>query len=473
MTVDLSQWREDQLAGLVALASEPDVSPIFEYVVKAFEHVADTQSIELAQEFSNALIDMGYIKYTADVVKSLAKDVTYKAVQLLEESAPNHNYQMREGDDDHPRYWYLDEIGNYVRYTNAPDGHPEASKLYGPPDIHPSEPVFDSQSEYFTPDGMKLDRAPHESAEWNTAYNKYDVNNLWAARWLDPVSGSFSYSYVDADIRRLPKLNINRENALFDARIPALRQYVSSLYNSINLKDQMTAVFLSLLDQGRMRVSELCSLTAYQIVIEGTLITIGLRRIIADYRLQQALSFLIQNSNPMMPLFAVPQQQQDGTYDPTVSRLIGVHYITNVLELQGVNLNAIQTYHATMTFSREVNRLLSAGQYTWDEIKNQAVMSVALEWGHDLVGAVDAPYALQMIEQTLIDPVVLNTLFQNASQSGTLAPVPMGAPTYPKVAVPIVSLALTDRTEEEMEFSTWLHQMPLHEQLTMDELATS
>jgi hypothetical protein len=91
-----------------------------------------------------------------------------------------------------------------------------------------------------------------------------------------------------------------------------------------------------------------------------------------------------------------------------------------------------------------------------------ALMSVALEWGHDFMMEQDAPRVLQLIQAVLIDPVVVEVLEQNAHAQGMVGADPTQA--LPPAMIPIhaVSFNLLDRTPEEAEFSQWLHTHPIH-----------
>jgi hypothetical protein len=117
-----------------------------------------------------------------------------KAMDVLtkdKNADPTHAYSHREGDDDNPRYYWKDQTGNLVRYTNAPQGSDDRNDQFGEAKIHSGEPLLDKNPEYYAPDGRKLTRVPEDPAtvEWNSKYNRYDPKNLWIGRWRDPANG--------------------------------------------------------------------------------------------------------------------------------------------------------------------------------------------------------------------------------------------------------------------------------------------
>lgn len=396
------------------------------------------------------------------------QDVVEKAMSLLQKDKnvpPDHKYSFMEGDDDHPRFFYKDARGNVLRYTNAPTGESDRANHHGDPRLHPSEPTFEKYPQYFTPDGRKLTRCPEceaEQVEWNSKYNRYDPSNLWAARWRDKKTGAYRYSYIHSDIRNVPKLQINQQNAIVDVRLPQLRNYYTELYhNSDKYKDQLTGIALALLDQGRCRAIELASLSGKDLQIEGSLVSLGNRKIYTDPELLTSFTIVQGNTPPDMPLFSVPMQNKD-KLDFAIRRRMGPHYWARVLDMQGISLLGLQTYHATMTFSREINRLLVQGVTNWDQAEQFATLVVAFEWGHDFSAEPDPLRILDLVKELLVDPVVVSVLKRNAQAQGMIGRSGI-SPPQPSVQVPYVSMNLTTRLPEETEFSQWIHSAPVHE----------
>lgn len=379
---------------------------------------------------------------------------------------PAHQYSHREGEEDRPRFYYQDDGGNLYRYTNAPTGHSDHSNMYGDPQVHESEPQFETNPEYFTPDGKKLNRCPECDAaeiEWNERYNRYDPQNMWAGRWMDASSGDYRYTYLDSDIRKFPRFRIHQQNAIVDVQIPSLREYIVQLFDSTKLKDQFTAVCLALLDQGRIRATELAVLTPDDVRFDGNLVYLGNRRIYAGPKLLSALEIMKRNKAGDEPLFAIPLQDAEGKLDQSLQRRVGPNYLQAVLDQLGISLLGLQTYHSTLRFCQEVKRAIERYQAPWDQAVQHGLLSAALEWGHDFTQEMDASRVMQLVQAALIDPLIIDSLKRSAEESGMLTEMPVMEPPPAYIPIPAVSLELTTRTREEEEFSQWIHSVAIHE----------
>jgi hypothetical protein len=478
--IDQQGFALEQAAGQATHIS-PEVHDQLRGLFNQIRNVPPDQRAAYAERFSEALRSMGLEDYAVDVGKSLEQaaiqailyeDAVKKGLAFLSKDKnvqDDHTYDHKEGDDDFPKFYYRDPNGNLIQYTNAPAGHTDSSGLYGDAAIHPSEPDPKKVPQYFTPDGRKMDRSPPEGAfpEWNQTYNRYDPRSLWIGRWPDAETGDYRYAYIDSDIRSLPKLQTNRMNVLHDDRLPELRQYIHDLFHSNVFKDQMTGLALALLDQGCFRAQELAALTTSHLYIEGSLIQLGHRKIYGDAKLQHAFDTLKNSKSPSEPLFSVPFLNKDGSSDEGLSRRMGPHYWARVLGQLGVSILSMQTYRATKTFSQEVQRYLTVYNMSWYQAVNQALLTVSLEWGHDLSQEQDAPRVTQLILETLIDPVLVQILQQQAQNLGLGQGQGTGAVPPSTLLIPAVSMELTGLTAEEQEFSQWLHSAPIHEHADM------
>lgn len=376
---------------------------------------------------------------------------------------PGHFYSGKEGPDDHPRFNYIDKHGNNIRYTNAPVGHADNISHFGESAPHPGEPLFESNPEFFTPDGRKLSRAPIDPnhVEWNQQYHPDSKRNLWAGRWVNPVSGEHEYTYLDKDIKNNPKLRIYFQNCLVDARLPYFREYVSNLFNSQMLKDQIVAITLALLDQGRYGVEELMTVSPSKVTVMGNLVKFNKRWIMGDYRLITAIESLKSSHHPDSSFFSVPKVKKDGEIDESVLRIIGPHYMYNVIDGHGMSLEGLFTYHATHTFSREVERLLARQPCAWPVAMAYGLEAVAAEIGYDLEHHPNKFKALLAIQEKLIDPIVIKILELNAKAAGAVNTDMSDIPPAPPTVSP-VSIELTQRTPHEEAFSRFLHKLDVH-----------
>jgi hypothetical protein len=396
-------------------------------------------------------------------------EVIRKAMAILtkdKNADPEHSYSHQEGDEDNPRYLWKDALGNLVRYTNAPQESDDRADHFGDAKIHSSEPDPTKNPEYYTPDGRKLTRAPDvdpAQVEWNAKYNRYDPKNLWVGRWRDPNGGAYRFTYVHSDLRALPKLQIHQQNTLTDARIPPFRQWYAKLFNSSDkIKDQMTAVALALLDQGKIRALELAAITPDVVQIDSNLITLGGRKLFGCPKMVAAIDMMKRTTPGGMPFFSVPLQTTQKV-DPVVRRMMGPHYLARLVDTQGLSLLGLQTYHGTISFSREVDRAIIYYQASWEQAVNHALMVVAKEWGHDLTQEADPLRILQLVSEVLVDPVVIQVMQMNAKQQGLIGSQPSPNLPPPSIPIPFVAIDMMDRQAEEQEFSDWTHQLPMHE----------
>ncbi len=481
---DVSQWREavgsimEQWKNSPELESEKRVQ--IEDLLGKFDQLDDDEKSTYMPRVHSLMSQL--ISWRAVLGKSLALSAVEAMKQdLLEKAAqpqapqmltrnkqvdPTHEYSHMEGQDENPRYYYRDQLGNLVRYSNAPMGHGDRSSQYGEAELHPSEPQFQTNPEYFTPDGRKLSRAPDvdpTTVVWNDKYNQFDPKNMWIGQWVDPLTGTPQFTYLDADLRTYPKLRIHQQNAITDTRIEDLRNMVVALFQSDKIKDQMTALALILLDQGKMRAIEITSLTPHDIIIEGSIVTVGSRKMYCDQTVITAFEILKRHKNHEEPLFTVPLQKQDGDIDQEASRRIGPNYLSAVLEQLGLSLLGLQTYHATIRFVREMSKLMYQYKVQWDAAVQQAMLAVVLEWGHDFTNEMDAVNVIQLAQAALIDPIVIEVLQEKAEEAKLFDDAQVAFVPEPSIPMPFVSIELTGKTLEEQAFSQWIHSAAIHE----------
>lgn len=372
-------------------------------------------------------------------------------------------YSHKEGNDLSPKYYYKDDVGNYSKRGNAPKGHEDYDPLYG--DAEDDGLTPDTAPQFFTRDGRKLSRAPYTGADvqWNRNYHPKDTNNMWAGRWVNPVTGEHEYTYMDSDLRDGRMYKINRENSLTDNRLPHFRRYVVALAKSTHQKDKTTAVILALLDQGRFRVRELMALRVGEVKLNREIVVIGKRKIHADPSLVEHLRVLTNNKDPQAPLFSVAPVDVSGGIDHNKSRRLGPHFVVNLLDELGVSAEALQTYHASQTYSMEIQRVLSSNNTSYNAAHHFALLEVASEMGHNLDHVDDFESAIYAIEQAAVDPIVVMAIKRTCEEMGIGSD---GGGTLQRPvfdAVPRVSMVLMDRTEDEEEFSYWLKTVPIHE----------
>ena len=393
-------------------------------------------------------------------------------VAILEEERlekANFNYSHKEGNDMYPQYMYKDETGNYSKRGNAPKGHTDYDGSFE--DAEEDQMSQETAPQFYTHDGRKLSRAPYTGADiqWNSNYHKNDPQNLWAARWVNPISGEHEFSYIDSDLRDQKQYRIHRENSMTDSRLPNFRQYVSALFNSVHQKDKTVAIILALLDQGRFRVKDLMALRVRDVALSREVMSLGGRKVHAGPNLAQHLGTLTGNRHPDEPLFATAPVSVDGEMDYTKMRRFGPHFVVNLLQELGVSAESLQTYHASQSYSMSIQRIFGSHDVTYDAAHHFSMLEVASEMGHNLDKVEDYGTALEAIEQSAVDPIVVQAIKQTCESMGVGA---NGAPMLKRPvhsAVPHVSMVITGRTPDEEEFSRWLRVVPIHNYPSQEE----
>lgn len=469
----IDNWKKMQSAQLYKLQKEnPQAAP---FVKQALAAVGKVNSDDHLDKFADVMQRYGHGDYIMN--KALHKALWLMAMDIRKANAagkpqflssnkkvdPTHTYAHRDGEDDHPRFFFRDPQNNFVRYTNAPSGHKDNVSSYGEASLHPSEPTAATAPQYYDPQGRKLTRAPEmgSQVQWNPNYHSNDPENLWIGRWVNPITGEHEHTYVDADMRMIPKMYLHQQIQLVDVRLPVLRKYIRSLFSSSMLKDKIVATALALVDQARFRAEEIGDLRVKDVQMYGALYDIGGRLVFGDHKFRAMMSLLTKNRKPQEPLFAVPIVKKDGKPDPMVIRNIGPHYIQSILEQMGLSLSGLLAYHATETFSREAERLLNEHDCPWESALEYATVAVAQEMGHDLSQEQNIAEILPVIRDMMIDPVVVEVLEQNAKDASLLGQTQLTLPLPPPAIMPVTFDLLT-RTTDEQAFSKWLHTYPAH-----------
>jgi hypothetical protein len=492
----IGDWKKEQADRLRDWGQlDPSHEQALSQIANNLGHIEDASDV---QTFVNKIKDMSQswyaeepgsvgefndevISFVHDMVKSLTavfvEHIAMKALQhdlrmqirkaKITEPDPAHTYVRKEGMDDNPSFLYQDPQGNYVRYTNAPEGSADYSPFGGAPRVHTSEPSMDMAPEYFTPDGRKLTRAPHPAAQiqWNPNYHSNDPQNLWAGRWVNPATGEHEYTYIDADMRDSKKLRLHQMNRLVDIRIPHLRRYTSGLLHSDQPKDNVVGLMLAMVDQGRVHPVELAKLKSGDIQMHGDIIRFGRFAVHAGEKIQQIVHRMMNVRQPEDSFFSVPvmKNEPDSVIGvDTDYRTIGPHYIARILARLGTPLEGLLSYHATQTYSMQLQRCIQGTNVSLKCGHEFALLEVARRMGHDFENEPDVNPVLKQILETMIDPVVVEVMEQNARNSGD----DQGSDDMTRqvvLAVPHISANLQGHTNSEKEFSGWLHNHPFHE----------
>lgn len=477
----LNPWKKQQFSKIEAWANSAQGGEIKPLVGRMKEIISNLQSARDVEKYTESLTQLADHVYKDPGMNAAFKqNVLHQMKKSLEDLFNEtevfelgnlaksafismvDTYDHKEGSDDHPVFYYKDSVGNYRRYTNAPEGHKDYSKLTPKPMLHYTEPSFETNPEFFTQGGQKLTRAPFPNCQvqWNPNYHENDPENLWVGRWVNPVTGQHEFTYLEKDLINQPKLKINRQNALVDARLPVFRNYIYKLFHSPQVKDHVTGLALMLMDQGRMKPSEIAALGPADVEISGDLIRLDDRVIHADTKVQMAIASLVMRSAEG-PLFDAPKVSAESKFNPAYVRRIGPHYLINICMEFGVAPVALQTYQATQIYSQEVQKLLTIDNATLQVAHHFALLEVAQKMGYNMDLEPNVNLALEIIQNTLIDPVVFEAIMNNAIKLKVdQGQTQLGKTAY--TSVPYVNSDLVDRTSSEKEFSDWLHNYPMH-----------
>jgi len=368
-----------------------------------------------------------------------SSDNLSKAVTLPEGQDPTHKYVYRSGEYGlFFTYWYKDPAGNYYRYSNAPEDSPDHNPFLGEPIIEQDQPTMTNAPQFFTPEGWKRNVAPPMGVEPvpNPEYSKIEEYKIWFEKYSQ--NGKERYIYLDADVKENVDLYVQYYLRVADANLTAYRKYSSSLFNQPHLKDKMTGCLLMLIDQGLYSVEELCNAVVADIQFIDRTVKLLEKKLLPDEAVFDFLTSLAGDRDPSDPLFEL-----DTLYG---KRPIGVTYMYAVCAGIRVSPKFLHYWHYSHIFSRIVNKLSAFG-VPKDDMEDMAFQELAevLNTGENVRCCVD--YRLR-------DTLLVNygdTVAKGFNQD-----------TTDNYAVFRISSELVGRAGDELEFSTWLHNTPLH-----------
>jgi hypothetical protein len=360
---------------------------------------------------------------------------------------PAHQYVFRSGEyGSMYQYWWRDRTGNYVRYSNAPVDHPDFDPIAGPPMIEPEQPFQEKNPEFYTQEGFKRSMAAPQGVEpiRNSAYHQADPRNIWFEVVQSP--NGVQYIYLDADVKENVDLYVQHQLRVADAALPMAREYATQLFTGDHVKDRLTAFMIMLCDQGFYEPEELCEATVGDVEFTDQVVTLLGRRFICDLNLFDFITSLVATRPPTEPLFV---------WDTMHGKLpIGINYLYGVFASLKLSPKFVLCWNASHLFSRIVNRL-ALEQVPFEEAEDRAFN----ELGRTLTTRDDVRY--------LVDFRLREELMRNYSTGMAKGLTRLSVDDY---GVAVIRSDLTSLRQDEQEFSTWLHQTPLHD-LTPAELA--
>lgn len=363
-----------------------------------------------------------------------------KAVSLPEGQDANHEYIYRSGEfGNFFQYWYKDRAGNYVRYSNAPEDSSDHNKYLGEPIMEQDQPFLNTAPQFFTPEGWKRHTAPPMGVETapNPDYNKTDEAKIWFEKYTK--GGKERYIYLDADIKENVDLYVQYWLRVTDANLTAFRKYASALFNSPHLKDRMTGCLLMLADQGMFTVDELCNAVVADIVFIDKTVKLLEKKTIPDEAVFDFLTSLIGDRDPSSPLFEL-----DTLYG---KQPMSVRYFNAVFASIRVSPKFLRYWHSSHYYSRIVNKLAAFG------VSKEDVEGLAFQELAEVLNTADGV-------RCCVDYRLQQTLMENYAESTQKS---ISRDTTDNYGVFRIVSDLVSRAGDELEFSTWLHNTPLHE----------
>jgi len=369
-----------------------------------------------------------------------SSDDIAKAVNLPEGQDPNHEYIYRGGEfGNFYQYWYKDRAGNYIRYSNAPEDSKDHDKYLGEPIIEQDQPFLNLAPHFYTPEGWKRHTAPPLGVETapNPDYSKADESKIWFEKYTQ--GGRERYIYLDSDVKENVDLYVQYWLRVTDANLTAFRKYASTLFNSPHLKDKMTGCLLILADQGMFTVDELCNAVVADIHFIDKTVKLLEKKTLPDEAIFDFLTSLVGDRDPSSPLFEL-----DTLYG---KQPISVRYLNAVFATIRVSPKFLRYWHSSHFYSRIINKL-AAFAVSKDDVEGMAFQELAevLNTADNVRCCVD--YRLQQ------------TLMENYAESTQKS---LSRDTTDNYGVFRILSNLESRAGDELEFSTWLHNTPLHE----------
>ena len=382
------------------------------------------------------------------------KDLT-KAIGLPMDADLEHEYVYYTGFYEIRDFWYVDKVGNYWRYTNAPDGDKDYNPHLGEGMIHPEQPLPTTDPEYFTEDGFKRHQAIAAGLipQRNTDYDPKSPKELWFE--VVESAGLTRYIYLDADVRENLDLWVQYQLRLADAGLLQYRKYAYDLFKGDHPKDKVTGVILMLLDQGLFMPEHLVDLTVADLEFIDKNVKLGGKKVACDDNLWDFFTSLTQDRRPEDPLFVL--QTVHGRNS------LGYNYTYAVLDNLKMDPNYLLAWHANHLFSKVLHRM---------SLEGVPVEEASVRVYEEVAKAFSTTQDIRF----MIDTKVKNVLLENY-ETGAEGSEGEGLPEEPEepvskslvyaaqdsFGVPAIFSDLVDRRGDELEFSIWLHSEPMHD----------
>lgn len=361
---------------------------------------------------------------------------------------PDHEYVFKTDPYGIPDFWYQDRMGNYWRYTNAPEDHADFDPKWGLPLMDREQPMPHTAPQYFADNGRKRNMAvPMEiQSEVNPGYDPLDARNLWYETFVG-TDGVRRFVYLDSDVRENLDLWVQYQLRLTDAGITRFRQFAANLFSNPHPKDKVVGAILMLCDQGLYDMEALADALVEDLEFIDESVKLLGRKFVCDPKFYDFLTSLVSGREPSAPLFYI---------DTGMGRLsVGYHHMYAVFKFLKMSPEYLLYWRASQMFSRIMTRLALTTQPDAEEIEGLAMSELQRMFGtrDNIKHMVDFKVRQQLTEN--YGGGVLKALpRQSADDWGVLT----------------VWSDLVERRVDEKSFSEWLHAEPMHD-LTPEEEA--
>jgi|688.fasta_scaffold01119_34 hypothetical protein len=341
------------------------------------------------------------------------------------------------------QYWWRDRLGNYYRYSNAPQESADFDPFLGAPLLDADQPLVEKNPEFFTQEGYKRHMAPPQGAKLsrNSDYNQNSSQNIWFEVFDNKGT---KYIYLDADVKENLDLYVQNQLRIVDAALPKFREHAVTLFNSKYQKDRITGAILILCDQGYYEPEELIAATVGDVeFVDQAVILLG-RKFVCDLTFLDFITSLVAHRAPTEPLF------QYNTIHGI--RPVGINYISSVFYATRVSPKFLLNWNASHLFSRIVNRM-AFQMIPADEVEVSAFdeLSKVLSTRDDVHHLVDFKVRVALLRnyrEQVADPSVTKSLTRLLVDD---------------FGVAIIRCDLNSLRQDEKEFSDWLQSTPMHD----------
>lgn len=369
---------------------------------------------------------------------------------------PNHVYVFRTGDFGLYDYWYIDQAGNYWKYTNAPEDDPDHEDRFGIPVMIQDQPMPHTAPAFFTVEGRKRHVAVPKGLvpQRNEEYSPLDPRKIWYEVY-QAEDQQIRYVYLDADIRENLDLWVQYQLRVTAAALANYRKYAAELFSLNHPKDRLVGALLILMDQGLYDLDELINAAVGDLSFIGNTVKLLGRKFNCDATFLDFLTSLVADRELTSPLFELD------TYHGR--NPIGRFYLASVTKQLRVNPRFLHAWHASRMFSEIVHRLL-AERVPFESVESQAFSELK------------QIFNTRTEVRYLVDYKVRETILANYEEQSSS--VDEGPPqmdiedeavekALPRVhaddfGVGLIYSNLDQLSALELEFAEWLHAEPLH-----------